>query len=404
MPAFEFTALDASGRQHKGVLEGDSPRQVRQQLRERQWTPLSVQEVAAREAKAARGFSLRRGVAAGDLALMTRQLATLVRSGLPLEESVRAVSQQTEKARLKSMLLGVRARVMEGHTLAAGLAEFPHVFPELYRATVGAGEQSGHLDVVLERLADYTESRQQLGQKIQLALFYPAMLTLLAISVVVLLLTYVVPQVVQVFENIGQELPLLTRGLIAVSDFMRDYGLALLVLLGIAGGVLAWLLRKPGPRRQWHRLLLRTPLVARLVRGLNTARFARTFSILLASGVPVLDALRIGAEVIGNMPMREAVEEAARKVREGASIYSALEKSRYFPPLTLHLIASGEASGNLEDMLERAATSQEREIEVLVATLLGLFEPLLIVLMGGLVLIIVLAILLPIFDLNQLVR
>ena len=404
MPAFEFTALDSTGRHHKGVLEGDSPRQVRQQLRERHWTPLSVQEVAAREAKAARGFSLRRGVAAGDLALMTRQLATLVRSGLPLEESVRAVSQQTEKARLKSMLLGVRARVMEGHTLAAGLAEFPHVFPELYRATVGAGEQSGHLDVVLERLADYTESRQQLGQKIQLALFYPAMLTLLAISVVVLLLTYVVPQVVQVFENIGQELPLLTRGLIAVSDFMRDYGLALLVLFGIAGGVLAWMLRKPGPRRQWHRLLLRTPLVARLVRGLNTARFARTFSILLASGVPVLDALRIGAEVIGNMPMREAVEEAARKVREGASIYSALEKSRYFPPLTLHLIASGEASGNLEDMLERAATSQEREIEILVATLLGLFEPLLIVLMGGLVLIIVLAILLPIFDLNQLVR
>ncbi len=404
MPAFEFIALDSAGRQHKGVLEGDSPRQVRQQLRERQWTPLSVQEVAAREARAARGFSLRRGVAAGDLALLTRQLATLVRSGLPLEEAVRAVSQQTEKARLKSMLLGVRARIMEGHTLAAGLAEFPHVFPELYRATVGAGEQSGHLDVVLERLADYTESRQQLGQKIQLALFYPAILTLLAISVVVLLLTYVVPQVVQVFENIGQQLPLLTRGLIAVSDFLRAYGLALLVLLGVAAGVLAWMLRKPGPRRQWHRLLLRMPLVARLVRGLNTARFARTFSILLASGVPVLDALRIGAEVISNMPMREAVEDAARKVREGASIYSALDKSHYFPPLTLHLIASGEASGNLEDMLERAATSQEREIEVLVATLLGLFEPLLIVLMGGLVLIIVLAILLPIFDLNQLVR
>ncbi|HWS03351.1 MAG TPA: type II secretion system F family protein, partial [Gammaproteobacteria bacterium] len=197
MPAFEFTALDATGREHKGVLEGDSPRAVRQQLRERQWTPLNVQEVAAREAKSARRFSLQRGVAAVDLALMTRQLATLVRSGLPLEESVRAVSQQTEKQRLKSMLLGVRSRVMEGHSLAAGLAEFPHVFPELYRATVAAGEQSGHLDVVLERLADYTESRQQLRQKIQLALFYPALLTLLAISVVVLLLTYVVPQVVQ---------------------------------------------------------------------------------------------------------------------------------------------------------------------------------------------------------------
>lgn len=405
MPAFEFTALDVNGREHKGVLEGDGPRAVRQQLRDRQWTPLTVQEVAAREAKSgARRFTLQRGVAAGDLALMTRQLATLVRSGLPLEESVRAVSQQTEKARLKSMLLGVRSRVMEGHTLAAGLAEFPHVFPELYRATVAAGEQSGHLDVVLERLADYTESRQQLRQKIQLALFYPALLTILAISVAALLLTYVVPQVVQVFQNIGQELPLLTRALIALSDFMRAYGLAMLILLGLGIAGFNWLLRKPGPRRQWHALLLRLPLVSRLTRGLNTARFARTFSILLASGVPVLEALRISAEVIGNMPMREAVEEAARKVREGSSIYNALEKSSYFPPLTLHLIASGETSGNLEDMLDRAATSQEREIEVLVATLLGLFEPLLIVLMGGLVLVIVLAILLPIFDLNQLVK
>jgi general secretion pathway protein F len=404
MPAFEFTALDATGRELKGVLEGDSPRAVRQQLRERQWTPLNVQEVAAREAKSARRFSLQRGVAAVDLALMTRQLATLVRSGLPLEESVQAVSQQTEKQRLKSMLLGVRSRVMEGHSLAAGLAEFPHVFPELYRATVAAGEQSGHLDVVLERLADYTESRQQLRQKIQLALFYPALLTLLAISVVVLLLTYVVPQVVQVFQNIGQELPILTRGLIALSDFMRTYGLALLVLLGLAGAGMGWLLRKPGPLRQWHALLLRLPLISRLTRGLNTARFARTFSILLASGVPVLEALRIAAEVIGNLPMRDAVEAAARKVREGTSIFSALDKSGYFPPMTLHLIASGEASGKLEDMLERAATSQEREIEVMVATLLGLFEPLLIVVMGGLVLIIVLAILLPIFDLNQLVK
>ncbi|MDX5410914.1 MAG: type II secretion system inner membrane protein GspF [Thauera sp.] len=404
MPAFEFTALDVNGREQKGLLEGDSPRLVRQQLRERQWTPLTVQEVAEREAKTARRFSLRRGVAAGDLALMTRQLATLVRSGTPLEESVRAVSQQTEKARLKSMLLGVRSRVMEGHTLAAGFADYPHVFPELYRATVAAGEQSGHLDVVLERLADYTESRQQLRQKIQLALFYPALLTLLAISVAVLLLTYVVPQVVEVFQNIGQELPWLTRALIALSDFMRANGVLLLVLLGLAGGGFAWLLRKPGPKRAWHRLLLRLPLVARLVRGLNTARFARTFSILLASGVPVLEALRISAEVIDNLVMRDAVEEAARKVREGSSIFSALDKSRCFPPLTLHLIASGEASGRLEDMLERAATSQEREIEVLVATLLGLFEPILIIVMGGLVLVIVLAILLPIFDLNQLVR
>jgi len=404
MSAFEYLALDNAGRRHKGVLEADSARQIRGQLRERGLTPLTVEEVQKREARAQAAFAFKRGVSATDLALITRQLATLVRSALPVEEALRVASQQNEKPRLRNMLMGVRGRVLEGHTLAHALGDFPHVFPPLFRATVAAGEQSGYLDVALERLADYTESHQQLRQRLSLALIYPSILTMVALVIVIGLLAYVVPQVVQVFENIGQELPLLTRGLIAVSDFMRDYGLALLVLFGIAGGVLAWMLRKPGPRRQWHRLLLRTPLVARLVRGLNTARFARTFSILLASGVPVLDALRIGAEVIGNMPMREAVEEAARKVREGASIYSALEKSRYFPPLTLHLIASGEASGNLEDMLERAATSQEREIEILVATLLGLFEPLLIVLMGGLVLIIVLAILLPIFDLNQLVR
>ena len=404
MPAFEFTALDLNGREHKGVLEGDSPRQVRQQLRDRQWTPLAVQEVAAREAKSALRFSLRRGVAASDLALMTRQLATLVRSGLPLEEAVRAVSQQTEKARLKSMLLGVRSRVMEGHTLAAGLAEFPHVFPELYRATVAAGEQSGHVDVVLERLADYTEARQLLRNKVQLALIYPIILTLVALSVVALLMVFVVPKVVQVYENTDQVLPFITIAVIAISDFLRDWGLLLLIVLAIGGAGFGWLLRKPAARYAMHQILLRLPLVKRLVRSSNSARFCRTFGILTASGVPVLDAMRISAQVLNNLPMREAVEEAARKVREGAGISKSLEVGGYFPPIVVHLIASGEASGKLEEMLDRAAVNQERELEGRVATLMGAFEPLLILVMGVFVLIIVLAILLPIFDLNQLVK
>lgn len=404
MPAFEFTALDLNGREHKGVLEGDSPRQVRQQLRDRQWTPLAVQEVAAREAKSALRFSLRRGIAASDLALMTRQLATLVRSGLPLEEAVRAVSQQTEKARLKSMLLGVRSRVMEGHTLAAGLAEFPHVFPELYRATVAAGEQSGHVDVVLERLADYTEARQLLRNKVQLALIYPIILTLVALSVVALLMVFVVPKVVQVYENTQQVLPFITIAVIAISDFLRDWGLLLLIVLAIGVSGLGWLLRKPKARYAMHQILLRLPLVKRLVRSSNSARFCRTFGILTASGVPVLDAMRISAQVLNNLPMREAVEEAARKVREGAGISKSLEVGGYFPPIVVHLIASGEASGKLEEMLDRAAVNQERELEGRVATLMGAFEPLLILVMGMFVLIIVLAILLPIFDLNQLVK
>ncbi len=405
MGAFEYVALDTSGKEKKGVLEGDTARQVRQQLRDKGWMPVEVQATTERETVGQRRkVRVRRGISATDLALVTRQLATLVRSGLPLEESLQAAAQQTEKSRLQSMLLAVRSRVMEGHTLATGLGDFPHIFPDLYRTTVSAGEQSGHLDVVLERLADYTESRQQMQQKIQLALFYPVLLTLVAIGVVIGLMTYVVPQVVQVFENIGQELPVLTRTLIAASDFMRNYGLAMLLLLAVAGGIAGWILSKEGPKRRFHAMLLHLPLIGRLERGINAGRFARTFSIVTASGVPVLDGLRIASEVMSNLPMRDAVEEATRKVREGASIHAAMEKSGYFPPMTVHLIASGEASGKLEEMLERAAVNQEREIETLIAAVMGLFEPVLILVMGAVVLVIVLAILLPIFNLNQLVN
>jgi general secretion pathway protein F len=405
MGAFEYKALDKSGREKKGVIEGDAPRQVRQQLREQGWVPLDVKEVVQREASSrGRPAFMQRGVSATDLALITRQIATLVRAGLPLEECLRAVSQQSANQRLQSMLLAVRSRVMEGHTLAAGLSDFKNVFPELYRTTVEAGEQSGHLDRVLERLADYTESRQQMRQKIQLAVFYPAMLTVVAILVVGGLMTYVVPQVVQVFENIGQNLPGLTLGLIAASDFLRAWGLLLIILvvLGVVG--FSYMLRSEAFRRRFHQFLLKIPLVGRIVGGLNTGRFARTLSILTASGVPVLEALRISAQVMSNVPMREAVVEATARIREGAGIATALEKSGYFPPMTVHLIASGETSGKLEEMLERAAINQEREIETLIATLLGLFEPLLILVMGAVVLVIVLAILLPIFDLNQLVQ
>lgn len=403
MGAFEYSALDTGGRESRGVLEGDTARQVRQQLREQGLVPLAVQEVKRRESHT-RGFSLRRGASSADLALITRQLATLIRSGLPVEEALRAAAQQTDKAHLKSMLVGVRSRVMEGHPLAAALADFPQVFPDMYRATVMAGEQSGRLDGVLERLADYTETRQAIGQKMMLALLYPAILTVVALLAVILLLAYVVPQVVSVFEDVGQQLPLLTRGLIVVSEFMQASGVWL--ILAIVGGIAAfrWMLRYEKPRWRFHRLLLRLPLIARLVRGVDTARFARTFGILTASGVPVLEALAIVAQVITNRPMRHAVEDAARRVREGASLYGSLETSGLFPPITLHLIASGEASGKLDEMLMRAAENQERELETLRGALLGVFEPLMILVMGGIVLVIVLAILLPIFDLNQLVR
>lgn len=406
MGAFEYTALDAAGKERKGVLEGDTARQIRQQLREQGLAPLTVEAVMQRESSrsGAQNVSLRRGISATDLALVTRQLATLVKAGLPLEEALHTTAQQTELPRLKSMILAVRSRVLEGHTLADGLREFPHAFPELYRSTVAAGEHSGHLDVVLERLADYTESRQQLRQKIQLALFYPAILTVVALLVTIALLTYVVPQVVQVFESIGQELPLLTRALIALSGFLRNFGFVLLILLIVAIVLFRRSLRIEANRYRFHQLLQRLPVIGRLQRGLNTARFARTLSILTASGVSVLEALRISGEVVGSLPMRAAIDEAAQKVREGASIAASLRRSGQFPPMTMHLIASGESSGKLEEMLERAAVNQERELETLIAALMGLFEPLLIVVMGSVVLVIVLAILLPIFDLNQLVK
>ena len=404
MGAFEYTAVDRGGRQHKGVLEGDTARQVRQVLRERGLLPTAVNEVMERQRRSAStGFSTRRGISAADLALVTRQLATLLRSGMPLEETLLAVGQQSEKARLKSIILGVRSRVMEGHTLASGLGEFPQAFPEIYRATVAAGEQSGHLDPVLERLADYTEGRQQLRQRISHALIYPIILVTLAVFIVSALLVYVVPKVVGVFENTGQELPTLTRAMIAGSDFLRDYGFVLLGLIAVGIFIFTRLLRRLEFRRRWHRFLLRVPLVGRLTRGINTARFTRTLSILAGSGVPVLDALRISGDVVGNVPMREAIEETAVRVREGAPLGRSLGASRLFPPMTMHLISSGEASGELETMLERAADNQEREVDSLIGAMLSILEPVLILFMGVIVLAIVLAILLPIFQLNQLV-
>lgn len=288
--------------------------------------------------------------------------------------------------------------------MAQALNQFPNAFPPLFRATVEAGEQSGKLDLILERLADYVERRQVMQQKVLLAAFYPAILTVVAIGVVILLLTYVVPQVVGVYGDIKQELPALTTGLIAFSDFLRDYGPYLAVALVIGAFVFSRMMRAEEFRRRVHRLLLRLPLVGRLVRGANTGRFTRTLGILFGSGVPILDAMRIGTQVVSNVPMRDAINLATTKVREGAPLARSLGDSKLFPPITIHLIASGEASGRLDEMLDRSAENQEREVETLVAALMGVFEPVLILVMGGVVLLIVLAILLPIFDLNQLVK
>jgi len=403
MAAYEYKALDAGGRRRRGVQEGDSPRQIRQLLRDQGLLPVSVTEVSDTPQPRTFEFSLPQQIGAQDLALLTRQLSTLVRASIPLEEALLAVSQQSEKQRVRNVVAGVRTRVMEGRTLAEGLGAFPTVFPEIYRATVSAGEQSGHLGAVLERMADYTENRQILQQKIRNAMIYPVLLTVICFGIVGLLLGYVVPEVVRVFEAGDRELPLLTRILIGASDFLRAWWWLMLAVA--AGGIWAfrrWL-KKPAARRRFDAFKLRLPLIGRITRGNNAARFARTFAILTSSAVPVLEALRIAGEVVTNTPMRMAVQDAAVRVREGAPIARSLGKSKLFPPMLVHLVSSGETSGELEAMLERAADNQERELDGVVNTAVGILGPAMILLMGGFVFMIVIALLLPIFQLNQLV-
>ncbi|WP_293368569.1 type II secretion system inner membrane protein GspF [Nevskia sp.] len=407
MSAYEYNALDAKGRQVKGLIEGDTQRQVRQSLRDRGLTPLEIREVAEKTIKAAAsGFSMNRGGSfnSTELSLFTRQLATLIRSGLPLDEGLAAVSQQSESKRVQRVTLGVRSRVTEGNSLAKALGDFPGAFPPLFRATIEAGESAGKLDSVLERLADYAERSQAIKSKVMLATFYPAILTFVAIGVIALLMSYVVPKVVGVFDSIGADLPPLTKGLIATSEFLQAYGLMMFVALVLGFFVFKRALKNDGFRRKYHLWVLRLPLIGRLVRGANTGRFMRTLGILFGSGVPILDAMRIGSQVVENLPMKEAIDAAAKRVREGASLNKSLAESRLFPPITMHLIGSGEASGKLDEMLDRAAENQERELETLIAALMSLFEPILILTMGSVVLLIVLAILLPIFNLNQLVQ
>lgn len=411
MSAFEYTAVDGDGREQRGILEGDTARQVRQQLRDQGLMPLTVAAAVERArrdrpglAGQGAGLGFGRGVSAADLALITRQLATLVASGMPVEEALRAIARHAEKPRIQRLVMALRSRVVEGHSLAAALAEFPRSFPEIYVATVRAGEQSGHLDNVLDRLADYTDARQETRTSVGNALAYPAILSLVAVGIVIFLLSYIVPEVVGVFGSFDAELPWLTRALIAVSDFLRAWGWVLLILLVVAVVAARLALQRPAIRHAADEMLLKLPVIGSLLRGADTGRFARTLSILAASGVPVLEALGIASTVVNNRPMRAAVERAAVQVREGTSLHRALDRSGRFPPMVLHLIASGEQSGQLDQMLHRAADHQERETRMKVALMVNLFEPAVILIMGLAVLVIVLAILLPIFELNQLVR
>ena len=404
MAAFSYKAVNHKGRNSSGVIEADNARQVRQQLREKGLIPVQVEQVAEKNKQQKSGFQLfGPRVSASELALMTRQLATLVESALPIEEALLAVADQSSKPTQRNMMMAVRSKVVEGHGLADAMGEFPSVFDELYRAMVAAGEKSGHLDTVLNRLADYTERRQQTRSQIIQAMVYPSLMMFFAVAIVVLLLTIVVPEIVGQFDNMGQELPAITQVLISTSEWLQNYGLYLAVFIVLMIVGIRQALKNPALRLKYHKLILKTPLLGKISKGLNTSRFARTLSILTSSAVPLLEAMRISGDVLENRYMKQQIEAATINVKEGSSLRAALDHTKMFPPMMMHMISSGEKSGELQNMLGRAADNQDREFESLVNVSLKTFEPLLIVTMAGVVLFIVLAILQPILGLNQMV-
>ena len=407
MASFSYVALTPEGRRKKGIIEADSEKQVRQKLRKQSLVPVEVKSAAGQlkgdTGKGSRFTLMRTSMNSAALCLATRQLATLVEATIPVEEALATVAEQCEKPGQKALLSEVRSQVLEGKSLAEALSRFPRVFSRLYRSMVAAGEKSGHLDTVLERLADYTENQQKIKAKIIQAMIYPTVLTLVAVGVIIVLLTSVVPKVVSQFAHMKRALPTSTNILIAISDFLRDYGLYIGIALIVIIFAIGALLRKPSISMKWDTVILGMPVVGKVAKGLNTARFARTLAILNSSAVPLLDGMKISGEVLSNAKARELLQNAASEIREGRSLHEALTATGLFPPMMLHMIAAGEKSGELDSMLKRAADSQDSEFERLVSMALSIFEPMLIVSMAGMVLFIVMSILQPILQMNSMV-
>lgn len=404
MVMFKFEALDPQGNINKGTIEGDTMRLARSRLRDMQLTPLKIETLADESLTGTTSFFNRRRFSSAELCLVTRQISTLLSAGLTIHQVMGAIIEQSENEYTKEIIQGVRAEVMAGNTLSRAFAKYPHVFPDIYRSIVYAGEESGELSQVMLRLAEYTESRNVLKQKVIVAFIYPALVTVVALLVISGLLIYVVPQVVSAFEQSHQSLPWLTVALITLSDFLRASWLYLIALAGIAALSARQALTNPTIRFRWHEQMLRLPMIGVLIKGLNTARLASTLAILVGSGVPIINGLKAAAQIISNLPMKHSVEVAIDMVRNGSPLSKALKASNLFPPILIHLIASAEATGRLDQMLESAAAQQSREMENRIALLTALLEPLLILIMGAMVLAIVIAILLPIIEMNQLVK
>ncbi|QGZ40693.1 general secretion pathway protein F [Pseudoduganella flava] len=406
MPAFRYEAVDAGGATKKGVVNADSPRAARADLRSQGLVPIKVDTISAQVD--ASGTAVRRGfgekLSTTELALFTRQLASLLEAGLPLEQAFTALLEQAERQYVRDLIASIRSEVIGGAALSDVLGRHPRDFAEIYRALVASGEQIGQLSRVLSRLADYIERRNALVTKVKLAFTYPAIVTVVAFAIVIFLLTYVVPQIVSVFANTKQKLPLLTVMMLAISDFVRNYGIVVLVLL--IGAWFAWrkALENIALKTRWHTWLLTAPLYGKFERSLNTSRFASTLAITTGSGVPILRALETSRDTLSNVAMRQLVEQASDAVREGVGLARALSAQKHFPPMLIHMIRAGEITGELPAMLERAAAAQEADLERRTLTIAGLLEPALILAMGVVVLLIVLAVLMPIIEINQLVR
>ncbi|MGO4381764.1 type II secretion system inner membrane protein GspF [Pseudoduganella sp. RAF53_2] len=406
MPAFRYEAVDENGASKKGVVNADSARSARADLRAQGLVPIKVDAIAAQVD--ASGVATRRGfgekLSTTELALFTRQMASLLEAGLPLEQAFTALLEQAERQYVRDLIASIRSEVIGGASLSDVLSRHPRDFAEIYRALVASGEQIGQLSRVLSRLADYIERRNALVQKVRLAFTYPAIVTVVAFLIVIFLLTYVVPQIVSVFANTKQKLPFLTIVMLAISDFVRHYGFVVLAAL-----IAAWVswrraLQNPALKLRWHTWLLTAPLYGKFERSLNTSRFASTLAITTGSGVPILRALETSRDTLSNMAMRTLVEQASDAVREGVSLARALSAQKHFPPMLIHMIRAGEITGELPAMLDRAASAQEADLERRTLTIAGLLEPFLILAMGVVVLLIVLAVLMPIIEINQLVR
>lgn len=404
MPAFRYEAIQADGKSKTGVMNADSARAARADLRGQGLTPILVDQITSAEKNKGQRKLFGDKLSANELSLFTRQLSSLLEAGLPLEQSFSALLEQAERLYVRDLIGAIRSEIMAGRSLSDALKEHPRDFQEIYTALVASGEHIGQLSRVLSRLADFIERRNALVQKVRLAFTYPAIVTVVAFAIVIFLLAYVVPQIVSVFANTKQKLPILTVIMLAVSDFVRAYGIFVAIIVAVAYWLWTRLLKNPAVKMRWHSWLLTAPMYGKFERSFNTSRFASTLAITIGSGVPILQALQTSHDTLSNVAMRDQVEEATAAVREGVSLARALSNHPHFPPMLIHMIRAGEVTGNLPEMLERAANAQQIDLERRALTIAGLLEPVLILVMGVVVLLIVLAVLMPIIEINQLVR